>query len=148
VELWLPVSLERIKHVDEARLVPLPATSRLCVMLVDDEEFVRVCTADVLVDMGYDVVEADCGEQALRLLDEGAAPDVVITDYLMPGMSGAELVSAMRARKPGLPILIVSGYAEPEGIAPDLPRLRKPYRSAELAQSIANLVRQDADQGI
>ena len=86
----------------------------------------RLCTADVLVDLGYDVIEAASGEQALRLLDEGPAPDVLVTDYLMPGMSGADLAQAVRARKPGLPILIVSGYANPDGIAPDLSRLRKP----------------------
>ena len=65
----------------------------------------RLCTADVLVDLGYDVIEAASGEQALRLLDEGPAPDVLVTDYLMPGMSGADLAQAVRARKPGLPIL-------------------------------------------
>ena len=62
-------------------------------------------------------------------------------------MSGADLAQAARARKPGLPILIVSGYANPDGIAPDLSRLRKPFRSAELAQSIASLVRQDVGGG-
>ena len=107
----------------------------------------RLCTADVLVDLGYDVIEAASGEQALRLLDEGPAPDVLVTDYLMPGMSGADLAQAVRARKPGLPILIVSGYANSDGIAPDVSRLRKPFRSAELAQSIANLVRQDVAGG-
>ena len=107
----------------------------------------RICTADVLVELGYDVIEAASGEQALRLFDEGPAPDILVTDYLMPGMSGAELAQAVCARKPGLPILIVSGFAAPEGIAPDVSRLRKPFRSAELAQSIANLVRQDVAGG-
>lgn len=123
------------------------ARVRLRVLLVDDEELGRLCTADVLVDLGYDVIEAASGEQALRLLDEGPAPDVLVTDYLMPGMSGADLAQAVRARKPGLPILIVFGYANPDGIAPDLSRLRKPFRSAELAQSIANLVRQEVGGG-
>jgi CheY-like chemotaxis protein len=147
VELWLPVSLDRNCHADEPIVAPTPVTSRLRVLLVDDEELVRLCTADVLVDLGYDVIEAASGEQALRLLDEGPAPDVLVTDYLMPGMSGADLAQAVRARKPGLPILIVSGYANPDGIAPDVSRLRKPFRSAELAQSIANLVRQDVGGG-
>lgn len=101
-------------------------------------------TADMLADLGYDVIEANSAEQALRLVDEGAAPDLVVTDHLMPGMTGGELALEMRARKPGLPILIVSGYAEAEGIAADLPRLTKPFRSAELAQSIAALARDTA----
>lgn len=96
-------------------------------------------TADMLEELGYDVIEADSAKQALQLLDEGVAPDLIVTDHLMPGMSGAELALEMRARKPGLPILIVSGYAEVEGIAPDLPRLKKPFRYEELAQSLAGL---------
>jgi PAS domain S-box-containing protein len=144
VELWLPVSLHPNDPEDETRVAATAVTSRLCVLLVDDEEFVRVSTVDVLAHLGYDVVEASSGEQALRLLDEGARPDLVITDHLMPGISGAELVQLVRARALELPILIVSGYAEPEGIAPDQPRLRKPFRVADLAQSIASLVGEDA----
>ncbi len=140
VEIWLPVSLARPGHVSETRAEPTPVTSRCCALLVDDEELVRMSTADMLADLGYDVIEANSAEQALRLLDEGAAPDFLITDFLMSGLSGAELVLEVRARKPGLPILIVSGYAEAEGIAPDLPRLSKPFRNAELAQSLTNLL--------
>ena len=139
VELWLPVSLSPVVRDDETRAAPVPLTSRGCVLLVDDEELVRMSTADMLADLGYDVIEANSAEQALQFLDEGAGPDLVVTDHLMLGMSGAELALEMRARKPGLPILIVSGYAEVEGIAPDLPRLTKPFRCAELAQSLAGL---------
>ena len=99
-------------------------------------------TADMLADLGYDVIEANSAEQALQLLGEGAAPDIVVTDHLMPGMNGAELALEVRARKPGVPILIVSGYAEANGIAPDLPRLTKPFRNADLAQSLASLARE------
>jgi signal transduction histidine kinase/CheY-like chemotaxis protein len=143
VELWLPVSLDALGNADAASVAPTPVTSRSCALLVDDEVLVRMGTADMLADLGYDVVEASSGEQALLLLDEGLAPDLLITDYLMPGMSGAGLVMAVRVRKPGLPILIVSGYAEPQGIAPDLPRLTKPFRSTDLAKSIASLARED-----
>jgi CheY-like chemotaxis protein len=65
------------------------------------------------------------------------APDLLVTDHLMPGMSGVELIREIRARKADLPVLIISGYAEVEGIAPDLPRLAKPFRNAELAERIA-----------
>lgn len=140
VELWLPISLGPLSDEHEPRAAPTPITSRGCALLVDDEELVRMSTADMLADLGYDVIEANSAEQALQLLDEGAAPDIVITDHLMPGMSGVELAGRVRAQRPGLPILIVSGYAEVEGIAPDLPRLTKPFRSVELAASIASLV--------
>ena len=141
VELWLPISLDTIGHEDETTAAPAPVTSRGCALLVDDEELVRMSTADMLTDLGYHVIEANSAEQALQLLDEGAAPDLLITDHLMPGMSGARLALEVRARMPGLPILIVSGYAEAEEIAPDLPRLTKPFRNADLAQSLAGLAR-------
>ena len=141
VELWLPISLDPLEHDQDTIAAPVPVTSRGCVLLVDDEELVRMSTAEMLADLGYDVIEANSAEQALQLFDEGASPDFVITDHLMPGMSGANLALEMRARKPGLPILIVSGYTEAEEIAPDFPRLTKPFRNAELAHSIASLTR-------
>ncbi len=144
VEMWLPISPDALGHEDATTVAPTPVTSRGCVLLVDDEALVRMGTADMLSDLGYQVIEANSAEQALQLLDEGAAPDLLITDHLMPGMSGAELAREVRARKPGLPILIVSGYAETEEIAPDLPRLTKPFRYAELAQCLTNLAREDA----
>lgn len=141
VELWLPVNFGPLVPDEEMRVAPVSVTSRGCVLLVDDEELVRMSTAGMLADLGYDVIEANSAEQALHLLNEGTAPDLVVTDHLMPGMSGTELALEMRAREPGLPILIVSGYAEVEGIAPDLPRLTKPFRYVELAESLAGLGR-------
>ncbi len=100
-------------------------------------------TADMLIELGYEVVEAASAEDALRLIKGGLAPNLLITDHLMPGMSGAELARNLRASKSGLPVLIVSGYAEVEGIDPDLPRLTKPFRNAELAVSLAALIPAD-----
>jgi len=57
----------------------------------------------------------------------------------MPGMTGVDLARSVRARRPGMPVLIISGFAEAEGIAPELPGLTKPFRQAELAASIAGL---------
>jgi CheY-like chemotaxis protein len=73
------------------------------------------------------------------------ARDLLVADHLMPGMSGADLARQVRSGCPDLPVLIISGYAEADGIAPDLPRLTKPFRNAELAQSLASLI--PADQG-
>ena len=140
VELWLPVSLGPLEDRGETRLAAAPIASRGCVLLVDDEELVRLSTAAMLADLGYEVIEATSAEQALQLIADGAAPDLIVTDHLMPGMSGAELARRVRVDRPGLPMLIVSGYAEAEGIAADLPRLTKPFRNAELALSIAGLV--------
>jgi CheY-like chemotaxis protein len=112
------------------------------VLLVDDEDLVRMSTAAMLVDLGYDVVEASSGEEALQFIMGETPPDLLLTDHLMPGMSGVELAREAQARIAGLPILIISGYAEVEGLAPELPRLTKPFRNSELAECIAKLAHQ------
>ena len=135
VELYLPTSHESVQNAE--RTDPGDAQPAAGVaLLVDDEELVRMSTADMLADLGYVVVEAGSGEEALRLLDAGQRCDVLVTDHLMPGMSGTELAHALRARRPGVPILVVSGYTEVESIAPDLPRLIKPFRQADLAAKL------------
>ena len=98
------------------------------VLLVDDEEQVRMSTAAMLSDLGYEVVEADGAERAMDMVRDGLQPDLVVTDHLMPGMNGTDLARRLRTQEPHLPVLIVSGYADVEGIAPDLPRLTKPFR--------------------
>jgi CheY-like chemotaxis protein len=70
--------------------------SRGTVLLVDDEEFVRLSTSDMLADLGYQVLEASSAEEALRLLDRSTPTNLVIADHLMPGMS-AELASVSPA---------------------------------------------------
>ena len=74
------------------------------------------------------------------MVGEGLHPDLVVTDHLMPGMSGLDLARDLHSHRPDLPVLIVSGYAETEGIAPGVPRLTKPFRAAELAASLSALV--------
>jgi CheY-like chemotaxis protein len=139
IELWLPTS---DLPADKAELAALPTTRPATAgtaLLVDDEELVRESTADMLEDLGYEVVEAASAEEALRLIADGLKPDVLVTDHLMPGMNGTELVNIIRADLPGTPVLIVSGYAEVDGIAPEVPRLVKPFRSSDLATSLAEL---------
>jgi CheY-like chemotaxis protein len=101
---------------------------------------VRMSTADMLVELGFSVLEANSAENALRIVDSGQAFDLLITDHLMPGMTGVDLSHAVRARRPETPVLIISGFAEAEGIASDLPRLTKPFRQAELAATVSGLL--------
>ena len=139
VELWLPVSPDAIGSDDQIRVLSRISVARGTALLVDDEELVRMSTADMLNDLGYDVVEAKSAEEALHLIEAGIAPTILVTDHLMPGMNGEELARSLRTRMPDLPVLIVSGYAEAEGIAPDLPRLTKPFRNAELADRLETI---------
>jgi PAS domain S-box-containing protein len=139
VELWLPIATATTEPpetpVDGERLAAAGT-----VLLIDDEDIVRASTADMLSDLGYAVVETTSAEEALTLIEGGLVPDVVITDHLMPGMTGTDLARAVRTRWPAMPVLVISGYAEDRGIAPDLPRLTKPFRQGELAASLATLV--------
>lgn len=139
VNLWLPISTAVPSELG-GPVEAIVATGALgTALLIDDEELVRMSTADMLADLQYKVVEASSAEEALDLIVAGVAFDVVVTDHLMPGMSGTELARELRARRPDLPVLVVSGYAEEDGIDADLPRLAKPFRNAELAASLSAL---------
>lgn len=139
VELWLPCSVAeptaalRIVEATEPRL------TRGTVLLVDDEELVRASTSYMLAELGYRVIEAACGEEAMQEVANGEAFDLLVTDHLMPGINGTDLARLVRASRPGIAILLVSGYAEREGLDPELPRLTKPFRKSELAASLAQL---------
>lgn len=93
----------------------LPAAGGECVLLVDDDEALRETIAALLASLGYTVVQASSGPQALAMLDGPGAPDVdvLLTDVIMPGgMNGFELVAAIRRSQPDLPALIQSGFTE------------------------------------
>lgn len=110
-------------------------------LLVDDEDLVREATADMLRDLGYAVVEAASGARALDMLRAGDPVDFVVTDYLMPGMSGGALIRELRERGSTLPVLLVTGYANAGAdVPPDAARLSKPFRQAELATRITALL--------
>jgi CheY-like chemotaxis protein len=138
VELWLP-ECDR-KQVDQGATTQAPhVRGRGKVLLVEDEDLVRVSTCDMLSELGYDVQEACSAEEALQLLASGYKPEVIVTDHLMPGMTGADLARKVREDQPSTKVLVISGYAEVDGIAADLPRLTKPFRIDELAQSLGKL---------
>jgi PAS domain S-box-containing protein len=140
VDLWLPISAVAVEEDGQTLDTTKAPKAQGTALLVDDEDLVRMSTADMLMDLGYDVVEATSAEEALRYIGEGLSPDLVVTDHLMPGLSGLDLARDLRSRQPDLPVLIVSGYAEMDGIAPGFPRLTKPFRSSELAASLAAML--------
>ena len=139
VELWLPVSAAPLPAAEEPANRSEVDGHRGLVLLVDDEDLVRASTADMLISLGYQVAEAASAETALMMLHAGTKPDLLVTDHLMPGMTGVELIRKVRETCPHLPALIVSGFAEAEGIAPDLLRLTKPFRLGELAERLGRL---------
>ena len=141
-DLWLP-SAAGSSHSSRASISagePLPATSELSILLVDDEDLVREATAEMLRELGHVVVAASGGAEALARLSAGLKPDVVVTDYMMPRMDGAEFAERVREMHPDLPVLLITGYAGGDDNSPDLPRLAKPFGQAGLASAIAQLV--------
>jgi len=121
IELWLPISDAPAEPGSLEADAPQVAAAGAA-LLVDDEDLVRMSTADILSDLGHTVVEAASGEEALRMVRGGFRPDLLVTDHLMPGITGTNLAHAVRSECPDVQILIVSGYAESEGEPLTLPR--------------------------
>jgi DNA-binding response OmpR family regulator len=107
-------------------------------LVVDDDPDVREIVSGFLAELGYVVREAARGDDALAIFDE-FVPDLLVVDFAMPGMNGAELAVAARQRNARLPILFLSGFADTaalEAVAGTAPLLRKPFRPAELAAAV------------
>jgi CheY-like chemotaxis protein len=108
------------------------------ILIVDDETHVRSYMADLLLGLGYDTLEADGGASALAAL-ETRVPDLMIVDFAMPGMTGAELALRVLGRAPEARILFMTGHADTvalDSIGPDVPILKKPFRSEDLAAAV------------
>ncbi|HZP65091.1 MAG TPA: PAS domain S-box protein [Rudaea sp.] len=144
VEIWLPATRAKVAATQQAGAgeeAPTPAQRRYVVLVVDDDPLVLVSTGAALDDLGYRVVEVESGARALEIVARDTSIDVVLTDQAMPGMTGIELADAIRQLRPGLPVILASGYAElPNSASPYLRRLSKPYRRAELANAITAAV--------
>ncbi|GAA4330538.1 response regulator [Pigmentiphaga soli] len=142
-EIWLPSTdqAERPEPAAAGDATACAALRNLTILVVDDDALVGASTAALLEDMGHTSIEAESGERALGILRSGRPVDLVITDYSMPGMTGAELAKAVRAQFPSLPVLLATGYAElPPDAEPDLPKLRKPYQQNQIVAEIARCV--------
>jgi PAS domain S-box-containing protein len=111
---------------------------RASILVIDDDPDVRAFIAATLEEQGYRVREAGDGERGLREVAR-EKPDLVVLDFIMPGLSGAEVASRILADRPDQPILFVSGYSETEAVkrtAPDAPLLAKPFRAEALEKAV------------
>jgi PAS domain S-box-containing protein len=138
VSIWLPESRETAL-ADDVADSPQASLSAGVALLVDDEELIRLSTADMLTDLGFRVQEVPSAEAALQAIDSGLEPDLLITDHLMPGMTGVELAHLVRSRRPQTKILVISGFSEVEGIESSLARLTKPFVQGDLEAALAQL---------
>jgi PAS domain S-box-containing protein len=110
------------------------------VLVVDDDPDMRRVVVDALEALGFDTLEAEDGPRGLAALDAGS-PDMLLVDFAMPGMNGAEVAREARMRRPNLPIVFASGYADTvaieEVVGKDATVLRKPFRIDELQAVLA-----------
>jgi CheY-like chemotaxis protein len=136
-EVWLPQAAGSPAAADPAEAaVPRPSR-RLRVLLVDDDPLVLASTAGMLEEIGHAVLPAEGGEQALAWLRDDPAIDVVVTDFVMPGMTGLDLAEAARAMRPVLPVVLTTGYGDtPEPAPGGVTVLRKPFGQEVLGAAI------------
>jgi len=140
ITLWLPracgAEVVRDPPMSEAVVEATPRPA-LRILLVDDDVLVSMNTANMLIDLGHDVLEAHSGVHALRMLESEGTFDAVITDYAMPGMNGLELATRITTERPQMLVILATGYAElPTESSIAFPRLSKPYTQGQLAEAL------------
>jgi len=138
VEIHLPRTIAQPAEPAE----PLPATSatrRLDILCVEDNPEVADVAAGLLEHLGHSTRMVGSASEAMRLLENGAAPDLVFSDIVMAGdMDGLALARQIRRAWPGLPVLLATGYSrEAEAIGDEFPILAKPYHVAELSGALS-----------
>nr|WP_230412575.1 PAS domain-containing sensor histidine kinase [Pseudomonas syringae] len=119
-----------------------------CILLVEDDDSVRLINQDVLEELGYRVYVARDGEEALRVFNDLADIDLLLTDVGLPGMNGRQLAEVMQQLKPRLPVLFLTGYAEgalarADFLGPSMQLLTKPYTLDLLASRVASMLAED-----
>lgn len=139
-EVWLPACDEEAHCLTVTRAGVPDQPRASVILLVDDEEVVRRATADMLQELGHDVIETPAASGALRMLAERPEIEILVTDYLMPGMRGGELIERAKRIKPSLKSLIVTGYSRMAPSKEGVVRLTKPFRAADLAREIAAML--------
>ncbi len=141
-EIWLPAATATAIASDAGAddpdaHAPMP---RLRVLLVDDHDGVRATTAALIEELGHEVAALSSGADMLAsLADGGGACDLLVTDYAMPQMSGAELIRRAREQRPSLAALIITGYAEGDALAnrpADVGVLTKPFSIGQLRRAL------------
>ena len=107
----------------------------MLVLIVEDDALLLTTTADILRDAGHEVIEASDGSDALQQV-ENTAVDLLLTDIRMPGIDGWALAERFRERRPDLPVVYATGFAEARRPVCGSVTLTKPYREAELLHQV------------
>jgi signal transduction histidine kinase len=144
-EIYLPHALQDVSRIEaEAQPVSIPRGTET-ILVVEDEEDVRALTCEFLKSSGYSVLEAGNGAQALEVAASHAAQiQLVVSDMVMPKMSGALLAERLKTALPEVPVLLVSGYAEFSAASDTGSRpaavLQKPFARASLVEKVREML--------
>jgi PAS domain S-box-containing protein len=143
MELWFPITTA--EAIGERSSTETPAGAQverpLCILAVDDDSLVLANVTVMLEDLGHRVIAVGSGARAIEEIESMPGIDVVITDQAMPVMTGLQLIETLRARRPALPVILATGFAElPQGLSASIGRLSKPFTQRALAQALAATV--------
>jgi signal transduction histidine kinase len=140
IEIYLPRSLQPLSATAARADAQAPGRGSGRVLFVEDDPLVREAVVRGLEDCGFDVMVAADGDKALAMLDAGLDADVVFSDIVMPGkVSGIDLAGLLRERRPGLPVVLATGYTDQRAVIPGVQVLAKPYEIDQLVELLANL---------
>lgn len=133
-----------------AATVEPAAESHLSVLVAEDDGAFRETVAAALEAAGHVPLEAESGAEALELAASDVPIDVLLTDVVMPGLSGNDLAERIHDRRPGLPVIFMSGYAERDLhrrglLPPGVPLLQKPFQLAELRTRVQACASHDGE---
>jgi PAS domain S-box-containing protein len=144
VEIWLPVAAEGLAAQAPVRAADTGFTAELrpfSILAVDDDILVLTNTAALLEDLGHQVVKARSGKEALEAVRRHPDLDLVVTDQVMPNMTGLQLQGEIAKLCPDLPVLIATGFAElPTGAGCGIRRIAKPFTQQQLAAAVLDAV--------
>lgn len=150
IEIWLP-AVDMATDFDDSEMggIDHDVLAGLKVLVVEDDDLVRAGIVDALITLRCIVSQAGSGEDGLSAID-AAEPDFLLTDYLMPDMTGLNLAIRARERYPALPVLVATGYADMSAIEETLGKgaiLRKPFQLAELGAAVARVAKKSGIGG-
>ena len=130
---------------DDVKLEPGRGHAGECILVVEDDQDVRTYVVETLQSLGYDVLQANGGEAALKLIDEYKSIALVVTDVVMPGMNGRQMVDEAKRRRPDLKVLFMTGYSRNaivhQGrLDPGVELLQKPINGGQLGAAVRRIL--------
>jgi two-component system NtrC family sensor kinase len=145
VKIYLRRFIGKAAAPEEPRREKAPGRSGECILVVEDDADVRTYVTETLASLGYDVLDAGGGDDALRLMDQYKGIALLLTDVVMPGMNGRKLAEAARARRPGIKVLFMTGYSRNaivhQGrLDPGVDLIQKPLSSDQLAATVRRIL--------